>query len=186
MTDLELIGVVVPYIEAAIASKNWAYLVVQKDQPTQQGIPTEGTVFFELLFSREYGHPAAKSKYTADTNTFDETEEQQIITTIQISALIPQNPEKFELPTAKDVIEYVKRYVASSHVARDIQSKKANIFRVTDVRANWFEDDNHQFENHPSFDLEVSHAGTVTFSVGAVDRCDPLDVPPYGSGTFPV
>ncbi len=83
MTDLELIGVVVPYIEAAIASKNWAYLVVQKDQPTQQGIPTEGTVFFELLFSREYGHPAAKSKYTADTNTFDETvgswEDQEIV-----------------------------------------------------------------------------------------------------------
>ncbi|QOV06235.1 hypothetical protein CPT_Maja_015 [Burkholderia phage Maja] len=186
MTDLELIDTIVPYIEDAIKSQNWDFVVVQKDQPTQQGVPSGGTVFFELLFNREYGSPETKNSYNTQTNQFDETENQQIITTMQISALIPQNPENFDLPTANDVLEYVKRYVASRHVSRELVKKKANIFRVSEIRSQWFEDDNHQFSNHPNFDLEVAHSGAVTFSVAAVDRCDPLEVPPYGSGTFPV
>ncbi|ABL96844.1 hypothetical protein BcepF1.113 [Burkholderia phage BcepF1] len=186
MTDLELIDTVVPYIEAAIASQGWPFLVVQKDQPTQQGVPSIGTVFFELLFNIEYGSPATENQYNAASNQFDEIETQLVITTIQISALIPQDPKNIDQPTANDVLQYVKRYVASRNIARELVKKKVNIYRVSEVRAQWFEDDNHQFSNHPNFDLEVTHSGKVTFSVAAVDRCDPLEVPPYGSGTFPV
>lgn len=186
MTDLELIAIVVPNIEAILASRSWPFVVVQKDQPTQQGIPSEATVFFEILFNRNYGTNRTDYAYDETSGDYTETETQAVISKFQISCLVPQNPSDTSIPTAQDVLEYISAALAGRHGARLFQTHGVNIFKVSEVRTNWFEDDNHQFENHPTFDLDIAHEVQVVWRTPASIGLEPKPIPPYGSGTFPV
>ena len=186
MRDLDLIGIVVSKVEEVLATRQFPYVVVQKDQSTQQGIPSQGTVFFEILFNDYYGHPTSEFGFNELRNEFELTEKQMMLTTFQFSCLIPQDPRNPQAPTAKDVLDYVKRAISGRYMARQFVKSGINIFRVSQVRAGWFEDDNHQFENHPTFDLEIAHSSDVVFATPKIDKVEPKEVPPYGSGTFPV
>src|ERR1700676_1394800 len=92
MLDNDLINLVATQLEAASAAAGWNYIVLQKDQPTQQGIPTAPTVFFEKLFDNNHGWPMDSNVYQPVPNNFLETETQMVNTTFQISALVIQDP----------------------------------------------------------------------------------------------
>ncbi|WGN90782.1 hypothetical protein [Burkholderia phage vB_BglM_WTB] len=186
MNDLALIAAVTSNIETILANQGWDFFVVQKDQPTQQGIPTKGTVFFELLFHRNYGTNATQFDFDQTQGNYVETETQVIITTFQISCLIPQDPTNTTLPTAKDVMDVVNRALGGRHGALLFREQNIATFRVTKVNPNWFEDDNHQMENHPTFDIELAHEGTTIWRTPASIGLEPREVDPFGSGTFPV
>ncbi len=115
MTDNQLISVLSAQLETASANAGWNYPVLQKDQPTQQGVPYDPTIFFEKLFDYEYGYPMLRPTYQPNTpqgKTFNNKEVQWIETTFQISAFVIQEPEDLSIPTASDVTSYLKRYLS--------------------------------------------------------------------------
>lgn len=172
MTDNQLIDFVATQLEAASASAGWNYIVLQKDQPTMEGIPTAPTIFFEKLFDHPYGWPIAKFSYIVEQNVFNENETQLYETTFQISTLAIQNPEDLTLPTASDIANYMKQYIGSRHVSSLFQAASMGILRVTDVRNPYFKDDRNQFEAHPTFDFTVLHNRQINFEVPAADRAE--------------
>lgn len=179
MTDNQLVQLIAGLIDAGVTSGGWQAFIppaIQKDQPTQQGTPTGSAVFLEKLFDDPYGWPMASRAYNLTTGNYDEIETQLYRTTFQISGLVKQDPTQVNLPTASDVVNYVKSYVASRQIAMQLQaSSGVGIERVTNVRNPPFQDDSDQFEFHPNFDIVVSYTRTIVFSVPAADKVVPSE-----------
>lgn len=170
MLDNALIDLVASQLESASTAAGWNYVVLQKDQPSQEGIPTAPTIFFEKLFDHQYGFPIVNDEYQATPNNFSQTETQVEETTFQISALVPQDPTDLTLPTASDVVKYLKRYIQSRKSIAIFWTHQVGMLRVTEVRNPYFVDDRDRFEATPSFDFVVIHSNTITSTIPAVDK----------------
>lgn len=170
MDDNALIDLVCVQLEAASAMFGWNYLVVQKNEPSQEGVPTAPTIFFEKLFDKPYGFPMVESDYQSEFGNFAEVETQLYETTFQISALVPQDPTNLTIPTASDVANYLCMYMKTRTVVAILMQAEVGILRVTDVRNPYFVDDRERFEASPSFDLILTHKRVITMTVPAVDK----------------
>lgn len=183
MKDNDLIALLSAQLNLAVTAGGWDFPVIQKQQPTQQGIPYAPAVFFEKLFDYHYGWAETDYPvYDPSTNMFDESETQNLETTFQISAWVIQNPADLTIPTASDVVNFLKMFMTSRSMVRTLMSNAAepiNIQRVTQVRNPYIEDDRHRNEATPNFDLVFSHKRILVNKIGAVDEaiCD---------GIFPV
>lgn len=179
MLDNALIALLVTQLNAAVAAGGWNYPVIQKQQPTQQGIPYAPSVFFEKLFDRHYGWAETDQQYNDVSGKFDEIEIQNVETSFQISAWVIQDSANLSLPTASDVVNFLKMYMTSRAMVANLMAQGLNVYRVSDVRNPYIEDDRHRNEATPSFDLVVTHQRTITSQVGAIDNCTEY-------GIFPV
>jgi hypothetical protein len=181
MLDNQLIALVATQLETASAAAGWNYLVVQKDEPTQQGTPTAPTIFFEKLFDRPYGWPMDSYAYQATPNNFLETETQLTETTFQISSLVIQNPTNLELPTASDVANFMQQYLSARWSIATFMGQDVGVLRVTSVRNPAFTDDRTLFEYSPNFDITFTHSRTVSNTVNSVSTAVPSEagVSPY-------
>lgn len=179
MTDNELIEVLIASLSTAITNNGYTYTppggsatpypVWQKNQPTQQGIPTSPTVFFEKLFDNAYGFAHVGSVYNPTTQTYTETEYQPYRTTFQISAWAIQDPTNTALPTASDIANAMRGYLMSRANLRGWWTlDKINVERATEVRNPYIEDDRHRFEATPSFDMVITHRRTNVATIGAI------------------
>lgn len=187
MLDNDLINLVSSYLDAASAQAGWGYPVIQKNQPSAQGIPYMPAIFLEKLFDHHYGSPAISYLYVGATDTFTTTEEQVVETTFQISALAIQDPNDLTIPTASDIANYMKQYLTSRPVIRDMFSNGVAPYRVTDVRNPYFGDERERYEANPSFDIVCVHSRPITATVGATDTVIGEVVTGFeGEGTFPV
>jgi hypothetical protein len=188
MNDNALIGVIATQLEAASASAGWNYAVVQKDQPTQEGIPTAPTIFFEKLFDVEYGFPMVSyPTYNQASNTFTQQEDQWTETHFQVSALVIQDVTNLSLPTASDVVNYMKQYINSRACLAQLKAAGVGILRITDIRNPYFKDDREVYEANPNFDVILQHKRTITASVGASNKVVGATVTGIqGQGVFPV
>lgn len=191
MNDRELIMLVAKYIGAAIenAGPIWAGIeVLQKNQPTQQGQPTASAVYVEKLFDTHYGWPMTSLQYIEASDKFDDKSTQLVETTVQISAVVKEEPEVVR-PTGSDVANYLCNYFNHPTVVRQIRAEPndAALLRVTSVRNPYQEDDRTQYQSYPSFDVVFTHNRSLVLSVPAVHECVPGTVEGFtGSGTFPV
>jgi hypothetical protein len=170
MLDNPLIDLIATQAEAAIASAGWNYVVIQKNGPDQQGLPTNPGVFLEKIGDHRYGYKSVKQTYRPTTDDFAETETQVLETTFQISALVIQNPNDLTIPTASDVANYVCMYMQSNSVISNLRQQGVSILRVSDVRNPYFVDDRERFEGNPSFDLIVTHSNSITISVPSAEK----------------
>ena len=173
MTDNDLIRLLAGYLDAALASKGWTtFTVVQKDQPTQQGVPTTPTVFLQHLFDIPRGQP--QSEYRLDTvaETFTTRESRITEMNFQISVLSTQDPEQPDMPTASDVVKYLHAYVNSRFLSNKLNEVNVGMARVTEIRNHPFEDDRDQFEYHPSFDLVLLYSSFIEFEEGIVTQAE--------------
>lgn len=188
MNDNALINVLATQLEAASASAGWNYPVIQKNQPTQEGIPTAPTIFFEKLFDDEYGFPMVSyPTYNQPTNTFTQQEDQWTETHFQVSALVIQDVNNLSLPTASDVVNYLKQYINSRACLAQLKAAGVGILRVTSVRNPYFKDDREIYEANPNFDVVLQHKRTLLASVGASNKVVGATVAGIqGQGVFPV
>lgn len=161
MTDNQLIALLASQLDAAVLSGGWSFNVIQKDQPTQQGVPTEGAVFLQKIQDHAYGSPMIRKDSNYPTKTFTEHNDQWYETTFQISALVTQDPENLTLPTASDVANYVKMYLASRTSRMVLMQQNVGTLRVTQVRDPAFQDDRERYEYHPNFDIVLTHQRTL-------------------------
>jgi hypothetical protein len=188
MLDNALINLIATQLEAASAQAGWSYPVIQKNQPTQEGIPTGPTIFFEKLFDMAYGWPEVSYEaYDPGTNTFQQTEKQWTETTFQVSALVIQDPTNLSLPTASDVVNYMKLFTNSRASIRTLKAQGVSMLRITAVRNPYFRDERHTFEANPNFDVVLQHQRIIVNRIGATDTVVGALVSGFeGQGTFPV
>lgn len=187
MRDKDLIILLAETLEAASAAAGWNYIVIQVNGPTQQGIPVDPAIFFEKLFDEPHGWPKADLVYDEPNDVFKEGSVQTYLSHFQLSALVIQDPSNTDLPTASDVVNYLKQYLQARPTVSKFMAQGINSFRVTQVRNPYFEDDRHRFEARPSFDIVLTHDRSVVFDVPAAHTVDGAIVAGVeGQGTFPV
>jgi hypothetical protein len=189
MLDNALIAILATQLEAASSTAGWGYLVAQKNQPSQEGVPTAPTIFFEKLFDHEYGYPMRTDTYQPTPDNYAHVETQVVETTFQISALVPQDPTDLTIPTASDVVGYMKLFIQNSITLAAFVSSQVSMLRVSEIRNPYAIDDKDRFEASPSFDLVLQHNRTITLSVPAAVKVVGQPSPAPGdnnAGTFPV
>jgi hypothetical protein len=172
MTDAQLIFLLAEQMDAAVEAGGWDYPVIQKNQPTQEGIPVNPAVFFEKLFDHPYGYTSHELDYNNDMASFSETTTQVYETTFQISALVIQNPSDLTLPTASDVVNYVKMFIATPTIRQIFMAQNVGLLRVTQVRNPYFEDDRHRMEAHPSFDIVLTYNKDIEMQIPGTNIID--------------
>jgi hypothetical protein len=194
LTDNQLIRIVASALDAAVVAGGFnnegdPLPVIQLDQPTQQGTPTAAAIFFQNISDNHYGWPSTTKVLDNSTPpNFIYAETQLCESTFQISGLVKQDPSDIDRPTAKDVVTYMKMYIGSSYMAQQFQAVNGiGILRVTDVRNPSFEDDSHQYEYRPSFDITFCYRKIINFVVPSTDTAIGATKPGIpGQGTFPV
>lgn len=192
MRDNELINLVGQTLTAACVAAGWStFEVLQVQGPTQQGTPSGPSVLFQKLFDAPYGWPKEKLTYNQATpqnpvDSFTDASIQEYQTTFQISSLVIQHPDDTALPTASDVANMMKQYMNARHTISEFMALGVGILRVTQVRNEYFEDDRHRNEAHPTFDIVFTHRRQVDFSVPAVHTVDGEVYPVPANPTIPV
>lgn len=181
MTDNELINLLAGRLEsasaAATASLDWPggpYSVVQKNPSVQEGTATAPTIYFEKLFDQAYGWPEVSYEHVAavppaEQGTFTQTEQQWVETTFQVSALVIQDPNNLSLPTASDVVNYMKQYINARQTIALFKQQGVSVLRVQQIRNPYFEDDRAGFEANPNFDVVLQHKRSISFTVAATN-----------------
>lgn len=189
MNDNDLIDAISTKIEAATANSGWGYTVLQKDQPTQQGVPTAPTVFLQKLFDEHFGPQSSKSIYNSAAKIFDDFEVQIVVTHFQVSAIVGQDPENLSIPTASDVVNQVKLYLQHRSTIAELRQLGLKLIQVRKINNVPFTDDKDRFEFHPSFDVEIQHEREVNRSTpaatSAVGKVSPISGDNH-VGVFPV
>ncbi len=188
MTDLQLIEVLASALEAASANAGWNYGVVQKDEPTTQGTPTAPTIFFEKLFDVPYGWAMTTDVPNVEAMTFAETDTQLYETHFQVSALVIQDPNNLALPTASDVCNYMKQYLAARSIVATFFAQGVGVLKVSEVRNPYFTDDRNMYEANPSFDIVFTHSRSITITIPGTNIIIGTlsSAAPGHQGTFPV
>ncbi len=185
MTDNGLIALLITAIRAGLEAQGFspdegAFYVLQKWQPTQQGIPTAPTVYVEKLFDDNYGFPMRRQTFNGAGNNFDVVLTQNVETTIQISAWATQDSSNLSLPTASDMANAVRLWFCLPEVsAAMMKSDGANVLRTTKVTNPYIEDDRDRAEATPSFDLVITHHRSIATVVPIVSsvEIDAIPVP---------
>lgn len=177
MFDGELIAKLVVELNVAMTSAQEAlkfpdFEVVQKAQPTQQGTSTRPTIFFQKLFDIPRGWPATDWYLDNATREYVEITRQHIETTFQISSLHWQNPEMTHVVTASDIVNYVRAYFQARSTIERAKELDFLILRVSQISNEAFENDNHQFEFHPSFDMVVTYNQYIRLQENAAYSAD--------------
>ena len=175
MTDNELIKTVRALLKGYLDSAFGVGVVevIQKQNPTQQGVRTGPTVYLEKLFDRRVGFPKLKETFNADRGDFDEKEEQWYETSLQISTLVLQKPDDLTIPTASDLLNSCAGYLQSRNFSRKMEKDhKANVLRSSDLGNAYFTDDRDRQEAHPVFTLVVTHKRQYSNEQPAIEAAD--------------
>ena len=183
MTDNQLLALLITTLQPSVQSQWPTVSMLQKNQPTQQGVDTGPRVFFEKLFDKRYGFtgetfdldvlPPGTPTWTPITTTYT----QVIETTVQFSALVIQDPTNLALPTASDVAHYVAMLLSTDDILATLTQAGANVMRITQVTNPYFHDDRERFEAHPSFDVVFQHERDLSLSTPPIQAVD-IDIYP--------
>lgn len=143
--------------------------VQQAYQPRQEGVPLGPTIFFHPKDRTPVGTMSANDTISDDQTIFNHTQHQRVESTFQISALVPQSPADTDAMTEIDVLEVMRWLLQDSVTIATLAPLNVGVLRVTKLSSSFFEDDRHQNENEPMFDIILSHGDTVTTSTPIID-----------------
>lgn len=169
VSDKEILVLMIALLKEGILHFGWDYPVVQKQQPTQQGLPfgdldnpNDGAVFIERLDDDNYLFKELKQTHNPSDHTFSETESQIAETTFQMSAIVPQNPSDTTRPTAADVAKALRMWMTSRYVMRKLTAQKFNILPPRALKNAWFVDDTGRNQAHAHFDYVLTYISADT------------------------
>lgn len=158
MTDNQLIQLFLPIIQAQLIVDGFTNVIVQQmDQPTQQGIPTTPTVYFQKVYNHRYGWGIAYPKWDTVSQTMVLHEDQWHETSFQVSALYIQNPITPNQFTAADLANEVAYIMQSQKTLIALMAQNVGLLRIENINNPYRQDDRDQFEALPSFDFILTH-----------------------------
>ncbi len=153
-TDNQIIQIFLPILNAGLIADGFTGVTVKAaNQPTQQGIDTNPTLYFFKVFSKRYGFLGRDDVWVASQMVHTET--QFVESTFQISALVLQNPATPNQYTASDLVYEASSIMQSDQTLDTLNNGGIGILRVAELRNPWFVDDRDNFEASPSFDFTL-------------------------------
>ena len=177
-SDNALISYFLPLLVAGLDAAGYTGVpVVQSYQPTMEGVPTTGVVYFQKIGNKRYGFLGRQDKWNVSTSQMDHTEWQYFETTFQVSALFRQNPYN-PTYTASDLVNEAA-WIMQSDVTREyLNGLGIGILRVTDVINPFFVDDRDNFEASPSFDFTLVYLNQRDSLLPVIDQ--------FTAGIYPI
>mgnify|MGYP006914385349 CR=1 FL=1 len=159
MKDLDLIGLFSGLLESAIAAEGITDTdVIQLFQPTQQSRADSGDgVYFQLLFTRNYGSAYKTQTYNQDTGVFDTVQIQQMVAKFQISVFYPADPSNVDRLSSNDLATNIAMRMQSDDSIQKLRAAGVGITRITDVRNPQFDNEQDQSEFVPNFDMDLNY-----------------------------
>jgi hypothetical protein len=143
--------------------------VRQKYQPTQQGIKSGAAVYLFKVGDVRRGHVQRKDVYNVADGNFSHLESQWYETTIQVSALLRQNPAEPYSLTVGDVASIACGIIQSHAMMQRLKLSGVGVLRVDAIRNPFFVDDSERNEASPSFDFVLTHKRETIDMVPAVE-----------------
>lgn len=172
MRQKELIALVRTELLAGLARYGVSDIPVKQGyQPTTQGRVTR-CVYFWMLPTTPIGEQSRS--YATDPQSLElrQTETQNLATTFQIGALIPDDPSDDAQQTAIDITILCRQIVKSQPFIRSMTAANAGVRDVTAIRNPQFVNEQDQFEYNPSFDFTITHKQSImqlTDSISTVE-----------------
>lgn len=169
-TERELFTQIKDVLEAGFTALNLSVIVKQAWQPTQQGAPTDPTVFMTLVSHHRYGMLRSEDEYIPPVSPATEgimrhTDEQLYETMFQLNGLATQDPENNTQLSAGDLMNFAAS-IMQSEVTRDaLREAGIGIERITEVRNPKFQNDRDRFQASPSVDFVLTHKWIVVTEV---------------------
>jgi hypothetical protein len=158
-SDNQLVQLFLPIITAGLIVDGFTNVTVkQSNQPTQQGINTNPTVYFFKVNNKRYGYLGREDVWNGTSMVH--TELQYFETIFQMSALVLQEPKYPALPTASDLVNEVASIMQSDNTRVILNASGVGILRVSEVLNPYFVDDRDNFEASPSFDFTLVYENT--------------------------
>lgn len=141
-------------------------------QPRAEGTPKGPAIMMFKVGDKRYGWPARHDQYNEAGVIFSHELRQQVETTIQFDAWIPQDPADTSGLSESDVLHTVSSIIQSDEVIATFRAAGVGLQRVTEVRNPYIVDDRDRFEAVPSFDIALTHYRVLSSTVPAVDTYD--------------
>lgn len=174
MLDNQLIPLILNVLNSGLITLGITNVIVQQAaQPTQQGIPSDGTIFLSKVMDHRYGFLSSSSVWDIDQDAEFLTQEQQYESTFQVNALVIQNPTNLTSLTASDLINNASNILQWDSTISYFSQNNVGILRINPIRNLIFMDDKQRFEYSPSFDFVLTHIQLVTFPTPVVNEINP-------------
>lgn len=172
MLDSELMPFIGNFLNESV-SKGFPSLasfeVIQEAQPTQQGTPTVPTItFIKVPGDRPRGWPMSKLELVSGKTVQRTT--QLYETSINISCLKWQDPAlpTAQVVTASDIVNRIMLAFTMPSTIYRFNQLGVSLLRVDEVSNEPFENDQHQFEFHPTCVITITHSRDITDEIGAI------------------
>lgn len=158
MRDNDLIRLFLPIMQNGLIEYGFDDVSVkQSNQPTQQGINTDPTVYFAKISDHRYGLLKTLDSYDPDTAIMSHQEMQIYETAFSVTALVLQDPKKPYGYTASDLVNTVAAIMQSDDTCAKLAIDNVGILRIIEISNQYFTDDRDQFEAAPSFNFVLTH-----------------------------
>lgn len=172
MNQKELIALVRGQIVDGLARYGITNLPVKQGyQPTTQGRVTE-CVYFWMMPTTPIGEQSRSYATNPTTLQLQQTETQNLATSFQVGALIPDNPSDDSQRTAMDITILCYQIVKSQPFIKAMTDANAGVRDVTSIRNPQFVNEQNQFEYRPSFDFTVTHKQSIMQLTDSIDAME--------------
>jgi hypothetical protein len=158
MQDNALIRLFLPLLQNGLPSYGYEGVTVkQSNQPTQQGINSNPTVYFYKVGDHRYGWLKRTSVWNIPASRMDHYEMQMYETKFALSSLVTQNPKQPYGFTASDLVNTCAAILQSSSTLQTLSASNVGMLRIQDVSNPYFTDDRDQFEAAPQLEFILTH-----------------------------
>lgn len=143
--------------------------IKQSFQPRNRGPNSGPTLYIHKLGDHRYGFLQRDDKWDQDALTEVHTERQLYESMFQITALSIQDPAIPDQLTASDIANTAAGIMQSDATVDVLLAQGLAIYRITDIRNPYFEDDKNRFEASPSFDFTLQHERVIISTTPVVE-----------------
>jgi E217 gateway protein gp29 len=176
MNDNALIAILIQQMELALAAQNITVGIQQRNQPTQQGVPSSDTIFLEKLGDNRYGFKHAVDTWdptAGEFGTMTHTETTWLETHFQIGALAIQIPSSTVQLTAADYVKAVSRGLQNEGIINNLLAQGVGIYRIRDIKQTYFQDDKGRYESSPIVEITVTHSDVMSVVITSTNTLVP-------------
>jgi len=141
------------------------YLVM--DQPLQQGIESNPTIYYSIVSDKAYGFISRKNKWDSLNQVMVHEETQVYITRIQYMGWRVRTADPNEF-TANDIIRALHDLFISEWFLLKCKEYDINVLRIQEINNVPISDDQERFNYLPSFDAKFIHKNVWVNSINYI------------------
>ena len=169
MNDNQVIAVLISVMRMGLDEIGLTDVQIRQNyQPRKVGVSSQPVLYFHKISAPRYGFPGRRDSYNSTNRNFDHSESIWRTPTFQVNGLSTQNPADINQLTASDIVEQTADVLQQSNTRTRLLAQKIGIFRITQIREDYFHDDRDRFEQSPSFDFTLSYRRVIDSTVQPV------------------